>query len=113
MEPGQDVFSDLVQQHSSIVKLITPIETELEKLIHAPFKLINIRKMSNTRHGLAHYKIHSADEQRAFIKHMENEFYPDEYPHTLILKQILGYLSARDDSELRYFKNEIKNKNKN
>ncbi|CAF1346058.1 unnamed protein product, partial [Rotaria sordida] len=89
---------------------VTPIEKELEQLIHVPFKLLNIRKISNQRHGLAHVKIDSVDEQQSFMKHMQNEFYPEEYPHTLIVKQIVSVLSARDVSQLRYFKNKTKKK---
>ncbi|CAF1397714.1 unnamed protein product [Rotaria sordida] len=89
---------------------ITPIEKELEQLIHVPFKLLNIRKISNQRYGLAHVKIDSVDEQQSFMKHMQNEFYPEEYPHTLIVKQIVSVLSARDVSQLRYFKNKTKKK---
>ncbi|CAF4096042.1 unnamed protein product [Rotaria sordida] len=99
-----------IQGHTSILKLVTPIEKELEQLIHVPFKLLNIRKISNQRYGLAHVKIDSVDEQQSFMKHMQNEFYPEEYPHTLIVKQIVSVLSARDVSQLRYFKNKTKKK---
>ncbi|CAF3043303.1 unnamed protein product [Rotaria sp. Silwood2] len=96
----KDVFSDSVQEHPSIVKLVAPIEKELESLIHAPFKLINIRKISNERHGFAHVKMKCVDEQQSFIKHMQNEMYPEEYAHTLIIKQIVSWLLARDRKKL-------------
>ncbi|CAF3914393.1 unnamed protein product [Rotaria sp. Silwood1] len=104
----KDVFSDSVQEHPSIVKLVAPIEKELESLIHAPFKLINIRKISHERHSLAHVKMESTDEQQSFIRHMQNEMYPEEYTHTLIIKQIVNWLSVRDVSKRRHFENKTK-----
>jgi len=76
-----EIFLDVVQQHSTITQLITPIENKLLKQTGFTFKLINLRKICTERNLIAHIGVQSVIDQRLFMSELKNQEFPDDYEH--------------------------------
>jgi len=75
------IFLNVVQQHSTISQLITPIENKLLKQTGFTFKLINLRKICTERNLIAHIGVRSVSDQRLFMSELKNEKFLDAYEH--------------------------------
>ncbi len=86
----------MVQQHSTISQLITPIEKELLKQTGFTFRLINLRKICTERNLIAHIGVRSVSDQRLFMSELKNQEFPNDYEHLLTINQIISCLSSLD-----------------
>jgi hypothetical protein len=65
-----DVCDEKIQNHGKIVQLLSPIEKEVEQSIRLPLKLIDIRRMSKERHGIAHQPLRTIEEQKSIYRRL-------------------------------------------
>jgi len=91
-----DVFDEKIQNDSLIVQFLSPIEKEVEQFIKFPFKLLDLRKMSNDRHSIAHQDVRSICEQRTFIAQCQQVDPPKEYEHIVLVKHMVKCLATLD-----------------
>ncbi|CAF4995069.1 unnamed protein product [Rotaria sp. Silwood1] len=63
----KEVFTDQVQNHSMVAKLLNPIEEELKLRTNATVKLLDLRKIVSDRHEIAHHDLRTIADQRALF----------------------------------------------
>ena len=55
-------FDEEIQNDLSIVQWVSPTERRIEKSIQLSLQLLDIRKIANQRHGIAHQDIRSIED---------------------------------------------------
>ncbi|CAF3975851.1 unnamed protein product [Rotaria sp. Silwood1] len=95
----KEVFTDHVQNHSMVAKLLNPIEEELKLRTNATIKLLDLRKIVSDRHEIAHHDLRTIADQQALIDKCEQTTYPDDYPYKITLKQMVDCLKRLDSGD--------------
>jgi hypothetical protein len=96
-----EILSDRVQADPSVFNLVSPIQEDLQKQTSSTIKLIDLRRISNDRHALAHHPCRSVADQRALIAKCQEENVPGNYAHSNALKKIIELIRSLDSNPTR------------
>ena len=91
-----EAVDDRVQKDPLIFNLVSLIEEDLQKQTNSTIKLIDLRRISNDRHELAHHVCRSVADQRALIAKCPEENVPCNYVYCNELKQIIKSIRLLD-----------------